>query len=189
MASRRTEEAMVAKANTAVMDSDDLDDFEVGADAEVIAPKVDLRKKAKQRRPKPGDIDPIVAAESALKELTASFDVWMTDETETLMCAWKACEAAGFGEEQRETLYRSAHDIKGQAATLGFPAAGLVAASLCNLLDAVRTDQLPRELVRQHALAVRAIAQESKQNEPNPLAELLAERLAQVTKDYLASLN
>ena len=181
---------MAAKAKSAVMDSDEFDDdFEFGVDAEVIAPKVDLRKKAKPRRLKAGEVDPIVAAESALKELTASFDVWMLDETQTLLSAWKSCEASGFGDEERNTLFRSAHDIKGQAATLGFPAAGQVASSLCALIEGVRPEQLPRELVRQHVLAIRAIAQESRQNEPNALAALLAERLALVTEEFLDSLH
>lgn len=181
---------MAAKANSAVMDSDEFDDdFDIGIDTEVIAPKVDLRKKAKQRRLKAGEVDPVVAAESALKELTASFDVWMTDETQTLLSAWKSCEASGFGDEERNTLFRSTHDIKGQAATLGFPAAGQVAASLCALLDGVPPELLSRELVRQHVLAIRAIAQESRQNEPNALAERLAERLAQVTEEFIDSVH
>ncbi len=41
--------------------------------------------------------------------------------------------------QQREALFRAAHDIKGQAATLGFPLAAAVADSLCRLIERHRT--------------------------------------------------
>jgi HPt (histidine-containing phosphotransfer) domain-containing protein len=180
---------MAAKA--AVAQSDDMeDDFDFGDDAEIIAPKIDLRRKAKERRSKSGDIDPVAAAEAAMNDMSQKFSGWMTDGTETLISAWKACADADFTEDECTVFFARAHDIKGQAATLGFPAAGQVAASLCRLLELVTpTSRLPRELVRQHALAIRAIAQESTQNEPNALADTLAARLTSVTDEYLASLG
>ena len=51
---------MATKANAAVSDTSDFeDDFDFGEEAEIIAPKVDLRRKAKERRPKAGDLDPV----------------------------------------------------------------------------------------------------------------------------------
>jgi len=181
---------MAAKAAAAVVQNDDLDDdIAIGDDAEFIAPKVDLRRKAKERRTKPGDVDPVAAAEAAMNDMAQNFANWMDKETETLVAAWKICSDADFTEPERSEFFCRAHDIKGQAATLGFPAAGLVAASLCRLLDLVKpTSKIPRELVRQHALAVRAIAQESRQNEPNALADTLAARLTAVTDEFIASL-
>ena len=73
---------------------------------------------------------------------------------------------------------------------MGFPAAGQVAASLCYLLDGLKqTTRVPRELVQQHALAIRAIAHESQQNVPNEMADRLAARLTSVTDDYIGSLS
>ena len=179
---------MAAKA--AVAHGDEMEDDDFGPDAEIIAPKVDLRRKAKERRSKAGDIDPVAAAEAAMTQMSQKFAGWMQTETETLSSAWQTCVDAEFADEPRNALFRRAHDIKGQAATLGFPAAGQVAASLCRLLDLVKpAERIPRELVRQHTLAVRAIAQESKQNEPNAVADKLAQRLSSVTDDYIASLG
>ncbi len=181
---------MAAKANIAAQDDDPASEFDIGPDAEVIVPKVNLRRKAKERRSRPGDIDPVAAAEAAMEEMKTSFSVWMQNETEKLLSVWKSCDSADFSEEGRLNLYRSSHDIKGQAATLGFPPAGQVAASLCHLLDAVKpTAKIPRELVRQHALAIRAIAHESTQDQPNAIAEKLAQRLKTVTDEYIASLG
>jgi chemotaxis protein histidine kinase CheA len=181
---------MAAKA-AAVAPNDEMeDDFDFGPDAEFIAPKVDLRRKAKERRSKAGDIDPVAAAEAAMNEMSQKFADWMESETIALVEAWQECESADFDEDERKVLFRRAHDIKGQAMTLGFPAAGVVAASLCHLLDSVKpAARIPRELVRQHVLAARAIAHESEQNEPNALANKLAERLTSVTNEYVASLD
>ncbi len=180
---------MAAKAATAELE-DLEEDFEIGDDAEIIAPKVDLRRKAKERRSKPGDIDPVAAAEAAMSEMSDKFSDWMVGETDGLLAAWQSCVDADFAEDERSAFFARAHDIKGQAATLGFPAAGKVAASLCRLLDLVKpTARIPLELVRQHTLAVRAIALESVQSTPNPTADKLAERLTSVTNDYIASLG
>lgn len=180
---------MAAKAQAAQID-DLEDDFDFGDDAEIIAPQVDLRRKAKERRSRPGDFDPIAAAEAAMVEMEKSFSGWMETESENLITAWTACVDADFADIERKSLFTCTHNIKGQAATLGFPAAGKVAASFCRLLDLVKpAARIPRELVRQHALAIRAIVQESSQNVANPLADKLASRLTTVTDDYIESLG
>lgn len=182
---------MAAKANAAVSETGDFeDDFDFGEGAEIIAPKVDLRRKAKERRPKAGDADPVAMAEAAMQEMSDKFSGWMQSEAEALASALEAAEMVDFADECRRTLFARSHDIKGQAMTLGFPAAGRVAASLCNLLETVKdADLLPRELVRQHALAIKAIARESQQNETNAVADKLADRLTEVTDDYLAAIG
>lgn len=182
---------MAAKARAAVSDTGDFeDDFDFGEGAEIIALKVDLRRKAKERRPKAGDPDPVAMAEAAMQEMSGKFSGWMHSEAETLVSALEAAEMVDFADECRATLFARSHDIKGQATTLGFPAAGRVAASLCNLLDTVKNaNRLPQELIRQHVLAIKAIARESQQNEANPVADKLADRLTEVTDDYLAAIG
>jgi len=176
----------VAAEDVAETTAETFDDIEIGADAEFMAPPADLRKKVKQRASKAGDTDPVAAAEAALARMAASFDDWMSEETQRLAELWTAADLTDYEEETREALYRAAHDIKGQAATLGFPVAGRIAASLCRLLDGIDVpDRLPRELVRQHVQSVRAIIVENARDETSPTARLLAERLGEVTDDYL----
>lgn len=162
----------------------------VEGEYEIIPAKEDLKKKAQTRRRRAKDADPVAAAEAALERMSKNFQPWMHSETETLLDAWKSAEAAGFAGETREVFYRAAHDIKGQAATLGFPIAGGVAKSLCHLLDCVEDDaRLPRELVAQHVQAIRAIVAEDARAEDNALACELQARLAEVTGDYIDSLG
>src|ERR1700730_14157082 len=79
--------------------------------------------------------DPIARAEAALAQLSSEFSSWMDDECEKLDRARRNARQAGMAAVQREALFRVAHDIKGQAATLGFPLVGAIAESLCRLIE------------------------------------------------------
>lgn len=161
------------------------DDFDIDTSGgEMIAPTVDLRSKVKERKLQRGEKDPVAAAEAALKRMETTFVVWIKDEIENLLMAWRNAEAGGFEDGPRENLFRATHDLKGQAATLGYPAAGRVAGSLCLLLEhAGPAVRIPRELVGQHVQGIRAIVAEDARE--NPIADRLADRLEEVTKDYL----
>src|ERR1043165_7939740 len=88
----------------------------------------------------------------------------------------------------REALFRAAHDIKGQAATLGFPLVAAVAESLCRLLEETHDPRrIPLDLVDQHVDAVRAIFREHGRARAEVVAEALTRRLRQVCDDFLAS--
>ncbi len=177
-----TAEPEVAEEVTA----ESADGIEIGTDAEFMTPPSDLRKKVKQRAPKPGDKDPVAEAEAALARMATSFDDWMSEETQRLAELWTAADLTDFEIETRDAFYRAAHDIKGQAATMGFPMAGRIAGSLCRLLDGIdEVERLPRELVRQHVQSVRAIIAENAREHTSETARLLAERLDEVTDDYL----
>ena len=166
--------------------SEATDEIEIGADAEFMEPPSDLRKKVRQRASKAGDKDPVAEAEAALARMATSFDVWMSEETQRLAALWSAADLTDYELEAREAFYRAAHDIKGQAATMGFPVAGRIAGSLCRLLDGVAAaDRLPRELVRQHVQSVRAVIAENAREDTSETARLLAERLTEVTDDFL----
>lgn len=171
---------------TATAVQDDGEDFDIGV-GEVIAPKVDLRKKAKEIKLKPGEKSPVEAAEAAMKRMEGSFAAWIEEEAGKLVQALHAAEDTEFDAAARDELYRCAHDIKGQAATLGFPLAGKVAGTLCLLLDHAG-ERLPHELVRQHVQAIRAIVAENARDESNPTAVKLAARLDDVTGEYIGSL-
>src|SRR5215469_2242002 len=96
-------------------------------DHEVITPP--NRLKGAVGRAVAGD-DPVARAEAALAQLSGEFSAWMHAECEALDRARRGALAAGMAEPQRATLFRAAHDIKGQAATFGFPLVCAVAESL-----------------------------------------------------------
>ncbi len=166
------------------------DGIEIGPDAEIIQPRTDLRKKAKQVRSQPGDADPVAAAEAAVARMADSFEGWMTEETSRLATLFLEAEENAFDDDALEAFHRAAHDIKGQAATLGFPLAGRIAASLCRLIEAKRaTGRLPRDLVAQHVQSVRAIILEQARDQGTATARRLADRLDEVTNDYLEQIG
>lgn len=166
--------------------ADDDVEFDVGP-SEVVANKIDLRKKVRQTPRRGGEPDPIAAAEAAVQELASSFDGWMIGELDTLTTRWRAAGDDGYAVQSREALFRAAHDIKGQAATLGYPLVGEAAASLCNLLlDGPASPLLPLALVDQHVQAIRAMVREEAREE-NRIARALAEKLTTVTDEFLAS--
>lgn len=167
-----------------------VDDIEFGPDAEIIQPRNDLRKKAKQKRAVTGEVDPVAAAEAAVARMADSFEGWMTEETSRLATLFLEAEEHAFDEDALEAFHRAAHDIKGQAATLGFPLAGRIAASLCRLIEAKRaTGRLPRDLVAQHVQSVRAIILEQARDQGTATARRLADRLDEVTNDYLEQIG
>lgn len=182
----KAESTLDAPVGDEAATADAFDGIEIGDDAEFMNPPADLRKKVKQRAAKPGDPDPVAAAEAALARMASSFDDWMSAESQRLTELWSAADLTDYDLEAREAFYRAAHDIKGQAATMGFPVAGRIAGSLCRLLEAIEEpEQLPRELVRQHVQSVRAIIVENAREDTSKTARLLAQRLDEVTGDYL----
>ncbi|MDO9061654.1 MAG: Hpt domain-containing protein, partial [Bradyrhizobium sp.] len=68
--------------------------------------------------------DPVARAEKALAGLSGEFKNWMTIEADRLSDAHAAILRDGFTDVTRAELFRAAHDIKGDAATFGFPSAG-----------------------------------------------------------------
>lgn len=172
---------------TGNMHSDD-DDMHI---FEVIPRQDKLRKKCLR----PGDAsrsaaDAIQQAEEALNELSVHFDDWMTQEALRLSKARDRAVAGGMGEQTVEQLFQVSHDLKGQASTLGYPLAADICSSLCRLIDRTPdVSRLPRELVNHHVDAVRAIARSRATGVDNTKASTLAERLREVTEDFLASMG
>src|SRR2546423_13363240 len=111
-------------------------DIEVAAFAthHVIPQPNPLRKVL--RRVEERDLDdPIGRAEQALADLSGEFKSWMTTEINRLSSAYVAIRNDGFTKARRDELFHAAHDIKGDAATFGFPAAARVAESLCRVIE------------------------------------------------------
>jgi chemotaxis protein histidine kinase CheA len=158
-------------------------------DFEVIEPPVNLRSRVKVLRGNEARFDPVARAEDALKKLSASFGDWMSDETETLLKTWQEAKEKGFSEETMAPFFRASHDLKGQAATLGYPLAGKVAASLCELIEMSGPDNLPRDLAAQHVQAIRAMVRENVKQSDHRTASALIKTLREATDSYIESLE
>ncbi|HEY1475849.1 MAG TPA: Hpt domain-containing protein [Pseudolabrys sp.] len=159
-------------------------------DHEVIKPENKLRKVVSSRPLQPGEDDPVARAEKALADLSTEFSSWMDAECERLDQARRSIAAGGFTPENRDAIFRAAHDIKGEAATFGYPLVALAADSLCRLIEHTPdVTRIPIQLVDQHVNAVRAIHREYSRSDARDLAATLTERLRAVTDEFLVHGN
>jgi HPt (histidine-containing phosphotransfer) domain-containing protein len=160
----------------------------VHADHEVITPPNTLRKAIKPGPPR--DDDPVARAEQALADLSSEFSGWMQDECDRLDRARHQIAEIGLNAETQELLFHAAHDIKGEAATFGFPEVAVAAESLCRLIEHTPSmEQVPLPLVEQHVEAIRAIIREHSQDDAEALARSLTQRLREVTDEFLVREN
>jgi chemotaxis protein histidine kinase CheA len=166
-------------------------DIEVKAFAthHVITQPNPLRKVLRRVEEKDMD-DPIARAEQALAGLSSEFKNWMTTEVNRLSTAYIAIRNDGFTKERRDELFHAAHDIKGDAATFGFPAAAGVAESLCRVIEhAPDLERVPAELFTHHINAILAIVHENTKLDRISVSAELSRRLRKVADDYLADVN
>ena len=157
------------------------------ADHQVITPPNKL--KGAWTRTAAAD-DPVARAEAALAELSTEFTGWMNDECEQLDKARADVRRNGLAVQQREALFRASHDIKGQAATLGFPLASAVADSLCRLLEHTPDlNKIPLAIIDQHVDAIRAIVREHSRADIAAIGNALTGKLRTVTDEFLLKEN
>jgi HPt (histidine-containing phosphotransfer) domain-containing protein len=130
------------------------------ADHHVITPPNPLQNVLRRVAEKDLD-DPVARAEKALAGLSGEFGNWMGIEADRLTAAHAAILRNGFTNLTRDELFRAAHDIKGDAATFGYPSAGAAAESLCRIIEhAPDLDKVPSDLIAHHINAIQAIVRE-----------------------------
>src|SRR5262245_10804702 len=90
-------------------------------DYEMITPPNPLRMAVSQVSDKDAHDDPVARAERALELLSSEFSSWMDSECDRLDAARRDVKLKGFIKTTHEALFHAAHDIKGEAATFGYP--------------------------------------------------------------------
>jgi HPt (histidine-containing phosphotransfer) domain-containing protein len=159
------------------------------ADHHVITQPNPLRKVL-FRVPESDRDDPVARAEKALAGLSGEFKKWMTIEADRLSAAHAAILGDGFTSENREEMFRAAHDIKGDAATFGFPSAGAAAESLCRIIEhAPDLDEVPADLITHHINAIQAIVRERTKLDTAVMANALSKQLRGVADEFLVMVN
>jgi chemotaxis protein histidine kinase CheA len=159
------------------------------ADHHVITQPNPLRKVL--RRMADDDVDdPVARAEKALADMSGEFKDWMAVESGRLSAAYAAIVEHGFTAPARDELFRAAHDIRGDAATFGFPSAGAAAESLCRIIEhAPDLSRVPADLITYHIDAIEAIVRERTKLDTISMATELSRRLRGVADEYLARVN
>jgi HPt (histidine-containing phosphotransfer) domain-containing protein len=163
--------------------------IETFADHHVITQPNPLRKVLRRVAEKDLD-DPVARAEKALAGLSGEFKNWMTIESDRLAAAHAAILKDGFTDITREELFRAAHDIKGDAATFGFPSAGAAADSLCRIIEhAPSLAKVPAPLIAHHINAIQAIVRERTRLDTVSTANELSRQLRGIADEYLKHAN
>jgi HPt (histidine-containing phosphotransfer) domain-containing protein len=163
--------------------------IEAFADHHVITQPNPLRKVLHRVVGKDLD-DPVARAEKALAGLSGEFKNWMGAETDRLAAAHAAILQHGFTDSTRAELFRAAHDIKGDAATFGFPSAAAAAESLCRIIEhAPDLDAVPSNLIAHHINAIEAIVRERTKLDTVATASELSRQLRGVADEFLTYAN
>jgi chemotaxis protein histidine kinase CheA len=158
-------------------------------DHSVIMPPHRL-KTAVFHTSEPGDIpmDVVERAEAALASLKGEFTGWMQAECDRLDAASRSLHQNGPTKLVLDMLFRASQDIKGDAATLGYPIAGPLASALCRLLyHAPDPGRIPLALVDRFVEAIRAVVRESVRSPEDPVAIEVADSLAEMVENFLAA--
>jgi chemotaxis protein histidine kinase CheA len=134
--------------------------------------------------------DPVARAEQALAGLAGEFKVWMLIEADRLSAAHAAIIKNGFSDKAAEELFRAAHDIKGDAATFGYPSAAAAAESLCRIIEhAPNLDSVPADLIKHHINAIQAIVRDHTRLDSSKVSTELSRKLRGVADEYLMHVN
>jgi chemotaxis protein histidine kinase CheA len=164
-------------------------DVKAFATHQVITQPNPLRKVLRRVEEKDMD-DPVGRAEQALAGLSGEFKDWMAIEAGRLSSAYAIVAKDGFTKDARDELFRAAHDIKGDAATFGFPSAAVIAESLCRVIEhAPDLAKVPAELFTHHINAILAIVHENTKLDSISVGGELSRRLRKVADEYLAHVN
>src|SRR6202171_3816557 len=163
--------------------------IETFADHHVITQPNPLRKVLRRVAEKALD-DPVARAEKALASLSGEFKNWMSIEADRLSAAHAAILKCGFTNFTREELFRAAHDIKGDAATFGYPSAAAAAESLCRIIEhAPHLDEVPSDLIAHHINAIQAIVRERTRLDTVSTANELSRQLRGIADEFLKHAN
>ena len=134
--------------------------------------------------------DPVARAEEALAGLSGEFNDWMLVEADRLTAAHAAILKNGFNDKAAEELFRAAHDIKGDAATFGYPSAAVAAESLCRIIEhAPELEKVPAELIKHHINAIQAIVRDHTRLDTAKVSGELSRKLRGVADEYLMHVN
>src|ERR1700743_3416706 len=148
-----------------------------------------LRKVLRRVDDKDPD-DPVARAEQALAGLSGEFKDWMVVEADRLSAAHATILKNGFANAAAEELFRAAHDIKGDAATFGYPSAAVAAESLCRIIEnAPDLQKVPSELIKHHIDAIQAIVRDHTRFDSSTVASKLSRKLRGVADESLMHVN
>ncbi len=156
----------------------------------MIIPPNNLKKKVKITIVKDGEeTEAIDNAELAMDAMSDKFKQWLGDEVEK----FDQCRK-NMVKERNEThmaaLHVVAHDVKGQAETMGFPLITLVSASLCKLIEVWENPKkFPLDQLNSHVDTIKIMLAQDIRSKDHKLGKKLTDSLINVVYDYADSVE
>ncbi len=153
----------------------------------VIPPKDDLRERVViDGSPNNAYRRAVEAAEAAIEELSAEFDDWLNIELNNLLETLNGIRENGWDTAHGERLFTIAHDLKGQATTLGYPTITEICDTLCNLLEKIpNIERLSLNVVEIFVASIKTIIEQCERNSENPKASAISLGLRQMAMKIL----
>lgn len=131
------------------------------------------------------DMAAMQRAELALDELKGEFSGWIAADVKKLMDA-RARYSQAPDDTARDALWRTAHDIKGQAPTFNYPLMARVADLLSRLIAELPAGAaIPMALVDAHVDAIQVIHKLAMQDTNDKTAQALCAELDHRVDDVL----
>lgn len=122
------------------------------------------------------DPNALARVDKTLEALGGSMEQWLDADLERLHIARQLAERTHWAHPSLEAIAGAAHDLKGIAATYGYPLAGQIAASLCRLIetsDGKAQAQRDPKLACAHLDALRAVVRDGVRTDAHPVGRAL----------------
>ena len=151
----------------------------------MIIPPNNLKKKVKITIVTDGtETEAVDNAELAMQDMAGEFKQWLEEEVSKFdKCRIDMCAARNA--ENLDQLHVVAHDVKGQAETMGFPLITLAAASLCKWIEVwERPETIPLDQLNNHVDAIKVMLAVDIRANDHPLGKKLTDKLINTVFDY-----
>ncbi|MCC2112708.1 MAG: hypothetical protein KDJ16_11800 [Hyphomicrobiales bacterium] len=132
-------------------------------------------------------IDPVARAEEALAKLAEHFECWLGEEVDVLLRAWaELSKPPAYATGKHNAFYVAAHDLRGEAATFGYPLVSRLAGGICSIMENSTPEDMPFDLIRQHVMAIKAAVREKAEGNGSETARALVSHLAEIVAGVIA---
>lgn len=151
----------------------------------MIVPPNNLKKKVKITIVTDGsETEAVDNAELAMQGMAGEFKEWLEDEVSKFDKCREDMRALR-NAENLDQLHVVAHDVKGQAETMGFPLITLAAASLCKLIEVwERPETFPLDQLNNHVDAIKVMLANDIRSKDHPVGKKLTDKLINTVFDY-----
>jgi chemotaxis protein histidine kinase CheA len=112
-------------------------------------------------------------AQALVDSMAGEFELRAADEASHILALADLVEADETDKRVVE-IFRVGHELKGQGGTFGYPLISKIGASLCRYVESVADHhRIDLEIVRAHALALRAVASNRITGDGGPVEKQL----------------